>query len=91
MLTLKNLEIWRVASILELCLIVGRPSKHQPFVLTSDDKSQRFAKLKELFYHHTSRPKNSTFNFTQPHPKPTHHTTSGRLTIWRQLLRVKRF
>lgn len=25
-----------------------RPSKNQPFVLTSDDKSQRFAKLKEL-------------------------------------------
>jgi hypothetical protein len=49
-------------------------------------KCQRFAKLKEVFCQRTCRHKNTTFNFAQPHPKPTHHPTSGRLTIWRQLL-----
>ena len=48
------------------------------FVLTSDNKSQPFAKLKEVFYHHTSRPKNTTFTFAQPHPKPTHHPNTDR-------------
>ncbi len=42
-------------------------------------KSKRFAKLKEVFCLLTSRHKNTTFNFTQPHPKPTHHSTSGQV------------
>jgi hypothetical protein len=54
------------------------------FVLTSDDKNQRFAKLKELFCQHTSRHKNTTFNFGQPHPKPTHRQY-GQLKIKSQL------
>ncbi|MBK6611763.1 MAG: hypothetical protein IPG29_13050 [Sphingobacteriales bacterium] len=43
--------------------------------------SQPFAKLKEVFCQRTCRHKNTTFNFAQPHPKPTHHPTSGRLTL----------
>jgi hypothetical protein len=43
--------------------------------------SRPFAKLKEVFPQPTSRHKNTTFNFARPHPKPTHHPTSGRLTI----------
>ncbi len=35
--------------------------------------SQPFAKLKEVFCLRTCRHKNTTFNFAQPHPKPTHH------------------
>ena len=49
-------------------------------------KCQRFAKLKEVFCQRTCRHKNTTFNFAQPHPKPTHHPTSGLLKIWRQRL-----
>jgi len=33
-------------------------------------KCQRFAKLKEVFCQRTCRPKNTTFNFAQPHPSP---------------------
>ena len=62
-----------VSSIYELCLIVGRPSKHQPFVLTSDDKSQRFAKLKELFA------------TTQADPKTAHLILPNRTTTLRTL------
>jgi hypothetical protein len=36
-------------------------------------ESQRFAKLKEVFCQRTCRHKNTTFNFAQPHQKPTHH------------------
>ena len=28
---------------------------------------------KEVFCQRTCRPENTTFNFGQPHPKPTHH------------------
>jgi uncharacterized protein (DUF2461 family) len=44
-------------------------------------KCQRFAKIKRAASRHTSQRFCSTFNFAQPHPKPTHHPTSGRLTI----------
>ncbi len=50
--------------------------------------SQPFAKLKEVFCLRTCRHKNTTtcpdfsgFNFAQPHPKPTHHPTSGQRTM----------
>jgi hypothetical protein len=36
-------------------------------------KCQRFAKLKEVFCQRSCRHKNTTFNFAQPHPKPSHH------------------
>ena len=36
--------------------------------------SQPFAKSKEVFCLRTCRHKNTTFNFAQSHPKPTHHT-----------------
>jgi hypothetical protein len=45
------------------------------------EKCQSFAKLKEVFCQRTCRHKNTTFNFAQPHPKPTHHPTSGMLKI----------
>ena len=42
-------------------------------------KSQRFAKLKELQCPAQTDTNCSTFNFAQPHPKPTHHPTSGQV------------
>ena len=44
-------------------------------------KCQRFAKLKELQADTQADPNCSTFNFAQPHPKPTHHPISGQVTI----------
>jgi len=54
---------------------VGRPTTRQQTDRNEERKCQRFAKLKEVFCQRTSRHKNTTFNFTQPHPKPTHHPT----------------
>jgi integrase/recombinase XerD len=45
------------------------------------DKMPTLRKIKRAASQHTSRRFCSTFNFAQPHPKPTHHPTSGRLTI----------
>ena len=40
------------------------------------DNNALVAKLKEVFPQPTSRHKNTTFNFAQPHQKPTHHPTT---------------
>ena len=44
-------------------------------------KMPTLRKIKRAASRHTSQRFCSTFNFTQPHPKPTHHPTSGRLTL----------
>jgi hypothetical protein len=44
-------------------------------VKNGQTKCQRFAKFKELKCHPQADPNCSTFNFAQPHPKPTHHPT----------------
>jgi hypothetical protein len=51
--------------------------------------SQPFAKLKEVFCQPSNRHKNTTFNFARPHQKPTHHPTSGLLTIWKWFWSIK--
>ena len=48
------------------------------FVLKTDEKCQRFVKLKEVFCQRTCRHKNTTFNFTPTHPSPP--TTLKRKT-----------
>jgi hypothetical protein len=58
--------------IYKLQASVGRPTTRQQTDINGGRKCQRFAKLKEVFYQRTCRPKNTTFNFAQPHPKPTH-------------------
>jgi hypothetical protein len=70
-----------VSDINKLGASVGRPTIRHQTDRNRGRKSQRFAKLKEVFCQRTCRPKNTTFNFAQPHRKPTHHPTSGRLTI----------
>jgi len=59
---------------------VGRPT-----VLTETEKKKdkmlTLRKIKRAASLHTSQRFCSTFNFTQPHPKPTHHPTSGQRTI----------
>lgn len=51
----------------------GGQCKHQTFMLTLDDKMPTLRKIKRAASRHTSQRFCSTFNFTQPHPKPTHH------------------
>jgi hypothetical protein len=43
-------------------------------------KMPTLRKIKRAASRPTSQRFCSTFNFTQPHPKPTHHPTSGQLT-----------
>ena len=40
-----------------------------------------------MFCQRTCRPKNTTFNFTQPHPKPTHHPDKFVENIYRLFFR----
>ena len=64
---------------------VGR-NKRQQTNIKKKDKMPTLCKIKRAASRNTSQSFCSTFNFAQQHPKPTHHPTSGRLTIWRQLL-----
>jgi len=45
------------------------------------EKMPTLRKIKRAASRHTSQRFCSTFNFAQPHPKPTHHPTSKRLTL----------
>ena len=58
----------------------GRQNRHQTN-LKMTDKMPILRKIKRAASRHTSQRFCSTFNFAQPHPKPTHHPTSGRLTV----------
>jgi len=58
-----------------LAEMAGRPCYHQTFVLTTDDKLPTLRKIKRAVSLDTNQPFCSTFNFAQPHPKPTHHPT----------------
>jgi hypothetical protein len=60
---------------------VGRPKVLTKTDRKTVDKMPTLRKIKRAASRHTSQRFCSTFNFTQPHPKPTHHPTSGRLTI----------
>jgi hypothetical protein len=42
-------------------------------LIASRTKCQRFAKLKEVQANAQADTNCTTFNFAQPHPKPTHH------------------
>jgi hypothetical protein len=56
-------------------------TQHKPTEKQVTDKMPTLRKIKRAASRHTSQRFCSTFNFTQPHPKPTHHPTSGRLTL----------
>jgi hypothetical protein len=55
--------------------------QRQTFVLKMKDKMPTLRKIKRAASRHTSQRFCSTFNFAHPHPKPTHHPTSGQVTI----------
>ena len=59
---------------------VGR-NKRQQTNIKKKDKMPTLRKIKRAASRHTSQRFCSTFNFTQPHQKPTHLPISGRLTI----------
>ncbi|MBK9642092.1 MAG: site-specific integrase [Saprospiraceae bacterium] len=54
-------------------------------LLKTVDKMPTLRKIKRAASRHTSQRFCSTFNFAQPHPKPTHHPTSGQVTFWTAL------
>jgi len=47
-----------------------------------DDKTPTLRKIKRAESQRSNQRFCSTFNFAQPHPKPTQHPTSGQLIIW---------
>ena len=52
---------------------VGRPTTHHKPTEITMDKIPTLRKIKRAANRNTSQSFCSTFNFTQPHPKPTHH------------------
>jgi hypothetical protein len=77
------IKVWFSASTIVVKIATfAKPenvSTHPKKTDTTDNKRtkkcQRLAKLKEVFCQRTCRHKNTTLNFAQPHPKPTHHPT----------------
>ena len=62
-----------VAPIYKLQASVGRPTTQQQTDRKTADKMPTLRKIKRAASRHTSQRFYSTFNFTQPHPKPTRH------------------
>ena len=69
----------------ELQASVGR-NKRQQTNIKKKDKMPTLRKIKRGVLPTHLPTQNTTFYFAQPHQKPTHHPTHGRLTIWRKLL-----
>jgi hypothetical protein len=68
----------KVATFAKPQTVTSNPKKTDSATMNRQKRhrdSQPFAKLKEVFCQRTCRHKNTTFNFAQPHPKPTHHPT----------------
>jgi hypothetical protein len=55
--------------------------QRQKFELKMKDKMPTLRKIKRAASRHTSQLFCSTFNFAQPHPKPTHHPSQWTVTI----------
>lgn len=74
-------EQW-FANTIVTCKRSGRHNRQQTNH-KSTDKMPTLRKIKRAASRHTSQRFCSTFNFTQPHPMPTHHSTVRVLTFLR--------